>query len=430
MLREGKLVSSGSFMMDAHRAIEKLAAYQLVDANWWILKIVQAAVASGSPSLDIEFRDRDIRLFFQPQEPWTYDLVEKALLDPQPDPLPGLQHLKQGLWNCWLHQGHPFQLDLVGEQQQLIGVLGKMQMRTGNCPRTVVTISHRRPHEGFKVLGPLQRQARNIKLALLVRERAGVCSIPMQIDGRIASFYQGWAHEDGSLDETLQLFTVQDESLPVLSAPHIPPLEFLDGPSLSRRLRNVPVIPFQSASGLVKVFYRFKDAPFHRLVNGFDSICWVRDGVWVDSDGLFDSERRCVGVQVFANADDLKTDASGMKLVISPEQTRRCDCLREHVARRLETDTLFSGIRYRNKTRILSVYASTVLASGGLGWFEYGSDFGLGTGAIMTFIGGLIAIPRAYGDWASNVVSRGTDHACQLQIAMNAWRSRHESSRA
>ncbi len=53
---EGTLHSEGSFSIDADRAKRLLETYQFSDPNWYLLKLVQAAVACGASEMNITFR--------------------------------------------------------------------------------------------------------------------------------------------------------------------------------------------------------------------------------------------------------------------------------------------------------------------------------------------------------------------------------------
>ncbi|MCW5871526.1 MAG: hypothetical protein KIS61_30010, partial [Candidatus Eremiobacteraeota bacterium] len=50
---EGAKDSSGQFTLSREKALEKLAAYQLQGGHAWVLKIVQAVVASGASQLAV-----------------------------------------------------------------------------------------------------------------------------------------------------------------------------------------------------------------------------------------------------------------------------------------------------------------------------------------------------------------------------------------
>ncbi|CAN0472418.1 unnamed protein product, partial [Phaeothamnion confervicola] len=157
-------------------------AFQLPHPDWWILKFVQAAVASGAPSLRFEFSDRQVRLLFEPLDAWDLDDIERSLLEPRPDANPSLDHLKQGLWNCSFHQAHPFQLEIAGCDSKLVGVRGiqhRVSMKTAQA--TALTISFRQLSRTSVILSLLNAKERYADLLRVLGERAAWTPIPFSI---------------------------------------------------------------------------------------------------------------------------------------------------------------------------------------------------------------------------------------------------------
>lgn len=81
---EGQRDSQGSFTIDHSKALEKLSARLFADANAYLLKIVQAAVASGSPAVELRrHRDRlEVHFCSQTFSSQAMGQLELLLLEP------------------------------------------------------------------------------------------------------------------------------------------------------------------------------------------------------------------------------------------------------------------------------------------------------------------------------------------------------------
>ncbi|MGE0489949.1 MAG: hypothetical protein AB7S38_12155 [Vulcanimicrobiota bacterium] len=62
--RGGPAESSGAFTIDAEGALAKLSGHQLAERGMWLVKMVQAAVAGGAPSIQIDLSSHDIEVRF------------------------------------------------------------------------------------------------------------------------------------------------------------------------------------------------------------------------------------------------------------------------------------------------------------------------------------------------------------------------------
>ena len=72
---EGKLDSVGDFTLDKKKAREKMKKYQLVDPHYYVLELVQAAVASGATYIDFYIDSDDCMITFD-GENYTKDDLE------------------------------------------------------------------------------------------------------------------------------------------------------------------------------------------------------------------------------------------------------------------------------------------------------------------------------------------------------------------
>lgn len=151
---QGEVESRGEFSIDVGKALEKLAAYQLPFDYAWVLKIVQAALATETGILDVKQTSTDT--IFGLSLPWSLDEIEQAFHRP-PGSDTALSHLLCGLWAASLDHGRPFLLNSdLDSEQSLIWTGCEFQRRTRlEQENSGLVVSHRQLSEGspFPVLG-------------------------------------------------------------------------------------------------------------------------------------------------------------------------------------------------------------------------------------------------------------------------------------
>jgi hypothetical protein len=96
---EGELQSSGRFTVDFSKAKEKLAEFQFEDPFYYILKLVQAAVAGGADGLALQSRSAEVEvsilgLGFSPHQ---LENVLYSLISDSSESSPALRHFAMGL---------------------------------------------------------------------------------------------------------------------------------------------------------------------------------------------------------------------------------------------------------------------------------------------------------------------------------------------
>jgi len=62
--QEGESGGAGFFTLDSKKAREKMKKYQLVHPYFYVLEVIQAAVASGAAAIDIYIDSDDFRISF------------------------------------------------------------------------------------------------------------------------------------------------------------------------------------------------------------------------------------------------------------------------------------------------------------------------------------------------------------------------------
>lgn len=101
---QGQVVSSGTFTLDLRKAREKLSKYQLAEPCFYLMKVLQAAVAAGAERIDIALGRRSVNFYacLPPDGPLAnaQPLID-GLQDPQGLPVGALRHLAIGLNSAW-----------------------------------------------------------------------------------------------------------------------------------------------------------------------------------------------------------------------------------------------------------------------------------------------------------------------------------------
>ncbi len=96
---EGELQSSGRFTVDVSKAKEKLAQFQFQDAFYYILKLVQAAVAGGASGLSLQSRTAEVEVTILGLgfTPYQLENVLYSLMADSSETTPALRHFAMGL---------------------------------------------------------------------------------------------------------------------------------------------------------------------------------------------------------------------------------------------------------------------------------------------------------------------------------------------
>lgn len=82
-LEVGEVQSEGEFTISLDKARKKLAEFQLTDPHFYILKIIQAAVACGSGRVDVKLKRSGVAVHFATASP---AFSEKSLMDALANP--------------------------------------------------------------------------------------------------------------------------------------------------------------------------------------------------------------------------------------------------------------------------------------------------------------------------------------------------------
>lgn len=178
-------LDSATFTLDSLRARQKLAEFQLPESGLWLVKLVQAAVALGAPSVNIAFARSSVSVRFDSHQLPAAEELLHLVMSGQLPPDPQRLHLVTALRSCagattesveWHSQGGQVKMDArstltTSSQETGFLLIATRPPRARTLSKTLATsISHlvRNTAEEYEA----------------VAQRCWVCPIPVILDGR------------------------------------------------------------------------------------------------------------------------------------------------------------------------------------------------------------------------------------------------------
>lgn len=360
--------SQGVFTLAGRQALTKLAHSQLPRPSAWILKIIQAAVALQASMIVVKQDRKFTQIDITTSE--SIDLLELklALLDPTAQPLGYLGHLVPGLRGVGFGDSRPFQIRkfLEGAIETLTWTEHDLEL--ARTPTSAVMASYRflieltvdfpAEDRGRTFMGARRSVGRARDEYLDATQYASACPVPLIVDGRRINtlaqlpFHQGkmsamnlglgWGYRT-ALSQELDVLVpsgvrkaIESQNLSYRGLGTDPQDRYLsralkyEASSLSEGFFILDGDPANwRGSSFIKVGYSL--APDF-LESGtkarLSCVYWLKDGVIVDTQALSPIHHP-VEVQVYASAEGLPTDLSGLNLreAARAEQERRLACL-------------------------------------------------------------------------------------------------------
>lgn len=325
--------SAGQFTMARQKALEKLGSFQLPRPTAWVLKVVQAAVAIGSPALFVSQTGTDTEFRFSPPSHWTLDCMEGAFYDPEVSPDRALDHLKRALWTLALQQLRPFRLVLTGCPEALVWSGQEFRRLPAQAPKyLLLTVSHRSFSQGKGLPGlrNLQAAQSNVEVLAELVQRAFVCPIDLWVDKRRLDALQGCPHHGFNPTTYPIRLGFARAQAPVF---RVPP-KTLSGyrpvspgsSSLSGIFRSQTELPSQvEVAMLLSAKIVLASSGGSTRMSGVAQesyLNWVLGGVLVDRQEL-PIPPLAVSVALFASAEGLQTDLTGFQLTDNAERRER-----------------------------------------------------------------------------------------------------------
>lgn len=303
----------GEFTLSLSEALRKLSEATLPSPEDWILKLVQAAVASGADEFVVKLLTWHTEVRFAPPSDWTGERVLAAMGDPRGSGDAALDHLVIGLRALAVQAKRPFRLNFGHEGRSLVW----------DGDKAWVEESAFHPYFFLKAdhIGSKLRRSPQAKKNLALLEKLAVearcCPLALEVDGRRLDALMDQGPEG---NQFIPLFCgeVEGGGLPDLPLPLTPVRQ--PGHALARICnllqRDFPII---AATGL-KATIAF--SVVDHAIRPQPSQChWIRDGVIVDSSRLPLPTSR-VHLVCFASAVGMETDLSGFSLRENEKQER------------------------------------------------------------------------------------------------------------
>lgn len=341
-LAGSRFESAGQFSLSPESALRKLAAFQLPRPTAWILKVVQAVVVSGAPFLNVRMYRGETAFCFDPQEHWSLEEIQQALLDPEVTPSDGLDYLKRGLWSISFGGRHPFHCN-PGPGGRALAWDGESfhHVPCAENDLFVLTVSHRSPSQGpgLPIRSSIESARSNAALARELCEGAFVCPIPLELDGRRIDALQN-CPSHGLKKGSYPIFLLFGEgSGPVLP---VPPATFgkwvaprLVNSSLSHCLRGLQPPTRQPVSAmLISAHLDLEGTTFHQENSYY---YWVCDGVVICRQEILSLGTGGVSCAIFSSANGLRRDLTGFSVALEDVTRKQLDLVGRGLGRKLRT---------------------------------------------------------------------------------------------
>ncbi len=331
--RGSRFAESGEFTISREAALSKMAEYQLPFQGAWVLKVVQAAVASGALSVKVQLTKDRAFLIWRPDCHWSADQVESAFPNPSPTPDRALNHLLAALRAVGVGQSRKFQIKFPGRSCLVWDGqhFGRAHSRKDD-PRLRLTVEHASWNAGF-ISRRTQRTQETLELTKALTDHCFTCPVPLSLDARrLDSLLASPGHSTGKGVSPLGLIFGEGD-LPEL---RIPRRTFESVRSQLKRshspwglnkfmaaeLKGLEDQESASVAILWSVHHGTQDGVSLCVGTGDSRCYWVQDGVMVDSQS-FGVENTSCSLGCFVNADELPTDLTSLRLAESEERKRR-----------------------------------------------------------------------------------------------------------
>lgn len=292
---EGEMTGEGSFTLARRKALDKLAAHTLPFESDWILKVIQAAVASGvRSSIKVKIERHETVISFAAESCWGMESIERAFYQPEATEERSLDHLKVALWAAGIEGRRAFRILMPGDTDMLIWNGNRLQRlpRDRRVPRfeLAVTPLGVGAVKAFWLGRYMLTNERNADILRTLCQNCFMCPAPLIVDGR----------HIGGLEK--------------LYLPAGTPVQVC-----VQELNSHPLTkgspPTLVVSGVVNKD-QFNTAP------GESTLRWILDGVTISTENLTRIPTSLCAT-LFLDAQGMATDLTGLQLQDNEEKRER-----------------------------------------------------------------------------------------------------------
>ena len=334
----GAFNSEGVFTLSPEQAAKKLARFQLPFEEAWLVKVAQAAVASGAEQLEVH-QARGITFFsFQPAEFLDIQEVYRVMVSEGDSSVRAIRHLASGLRAVGLGKGRPFTLSVEhGSEQSLLGWdgtrLGSAEKKLAGSDKGLLVqlgVGHpaQQPEIAASELKELAARTEASPIPIVINgKRVDHLNAPL-IDpghglGSRTELSVGWCPYDAAVElPPLRLprgVMLRDRGLQVDDSFTAERAFLVDGDPLQQEVCSVVKLSYGyhvSSHRVATGRFQFHNVPRYSYIH------WIRDGVICESHRWM-TEPSAVAFDLYLSADGLPTDASGLQIVRRPDVAHR-----------------------------------------------------------------------------------------------------------
>ena len=178
LAQEGRFESRGHFTLDEKASLDKLAEFQAERPGLWLVKLLQAAVASGAPEFRVRQFVHDTRVTFEPKLPLDWDSWRQG----QSCKRAGARHLQLALQAASTLPGARVSLGVAGQSWTVERGALRLPWETVAAGQIEVV---RRWEFPLSLLVPIRRSRLLVDEALLLQELGRYAPLPIRLDGRL-----------------------------------------------------------------------------------------------------------------------------------------------------------------------------------------------------------------------------------------------------
>ncbi len=332
----GTLESQGKFTLEQSKAWEKLGAYQLPFQDAWVLKLVQAAMASPRARLAVTLTRVESQFTFWSPPDWSPVELKNAIFDIHRTVADALYHLSVGIRSLALMKEHPFSIRFPnGECEAWTGEAFAQLPHAENpgSPFSLTVTNYRFGESGS--FFSFSRARGSEFRARITRTLSSSCHLGtdrLTLDSRKLESFSADPHFGNNENSA---------TLAVLRSPDQgawEPMEVETGCLPTVKLGRLSVLPsanlgtastsFSTAVIVALGYRKFTDRRDMRLdrtswepTSHVSEILWHCDGVVIEREQL--PWNTSVGLGLIVSAKGLRTDLTGLRPLDNEEKQER-----------------------------------------------------------------------------------------------------------